>query len=241
MGVVSAVPNTAYPDPFKPDSPDYLAVPEGAGPWPAVVVVQDVIGMTADLRRIADRFAAGGYLALAPSLYGRGPKIRCMLSTIRGAITGHGSAHGFLVAVRDRLVADERCTGKVGLAGFCMGASFCLHLAPLGLFEATAPNYGFLPGDLERLSQSCPVVASFGAKDHIVARGTATKLEIALARGGVPRDIKEYPDVGHSFMNDWRLPGPIRIIERAIGMSYSEPESEDAWERMMTFFQKYLA
>lgn len=235
------MPNIADGNPSNRDFPGYLAVPDGAGPWPAVVVVQDVIGMTADLRRITDRFAASGYLSLAPALYSRGPKIRCMLSTMRAAINGRGSAHGFLVAARDHLVADERCTGKVGLVGFCMGASFCLHLAPHGLFEAAAPNYGLLPRDLETLSQSCPVVASFGAKDRVVARGTAAELETALARGAVPRDIKEYPDVGHSFMNDWRLPGPIRIIERAIGMSYSETEAEDAWERMLSFFDKHLA
>jgi len=241
MGAVIAVPDITYRDPTDGDVPGYLAVPEGAGAWPAVVVVQDVIGMTTDLRRITDRFAACGYLALAPSLYGRGPKIRCMISTIRAAIIGRGSAHGSLVAARDHLAADERCTGKVGLVGFCMGASFCLQLAPGGLFDVSAPNYGVLPRDLEALSQSCPVVASFGAKDHIVARGSAAKLETALARGAVPRDIKEYPNVGHSFMNDWRFPGPIRIIERAIGVSYSAPEAEDAWQRMMSFFEKYLA
>lgn len=238
---MTAVPNITYRDPLHGDVPGYLAVPDGTVPWPAVVIVQDVIGMTTDLRRIADRFAASGYVALAPSLYGRGPKIQCMISTIRAALSGHGTVNESLIAARDHLVADERCTGKVGLVGFCMGASFCMQLAPTGLFDVTAPNYGLLPADLGILSQSCPVVASFGAKDRIVARGTATKLENALARGEVPRDVKEYPQVGHSFMNDWRLPGPIRIIERAIGMSYSAPEAEDAWQRMMNFFDKYLA
>jgi dienelactone hydrolase len=80
--------------------------------------------------------------------------------------------------------------------------------APRGLFDVTASNYGLLPPELETLSQSCLVVASFGAKDRIARRGSAAKLEAELARGEVPRDTKEYPTVGHSFMNDWRLPGP---------------------------------
>jgi carboxymethylenebutenolidase len=234
------VPDITYPDATDGHLPAYLAVPDGAGPWPAVVVVQDVLGMTTDLRRITDRLAANGYLALAPALYSRGPKIRCMVSTMRAAVSGHGTAHDALIAARDHLIADDRCTGKVGLVGFCMGAGFCLQLAPRGLFDATAPNYGLLPRDLETLSQSCPVVASFGANDHIVARGTAAKLEKALARGQVSRDIKEYPNVGHSFMNDWRLPGPIRIVERAVGLAYSAPEAEDAWQRMITFLDKHL-
>ncbi len=221
--------------------PGYLAVPEGQGPWPGVVVVQDVLGMTPNLRRVSDRFAHNGYLALAPALYGgRGPKIKCMISTIRGHLAGHGSVHDDLVAARDHLIADERCSGKVGLAGFCMGAGFVVQLAPRRLFAATAPNYGLLPKDIEALRESCPVVGSFGANDPIVRRGTAARLEAVLAEGDVPRDIKEYPDVGHSFMNDHAVPAPIRIIAGLIGMAYSEPEADDAWRRMVSFFDKHL-
>jgi carboxymethylenebutenolidase len=221
--------------------PGYLAVPEGRGPWPGVVVVQDVLGMTANLRQVSDRLAHTGYLALAPALYGgRGPKIRCMLSTFRAHFAGNGTVYDDLVAARDHLVADERCSGKVGLVGFCMGAGFVLQLAPRGLFDATAPNYGLLPKDVEVLRGSCPVVASFGANDRIVPRGTAAKLEDVLAEGDVPRDIKEYPNVGHSFMNDYGVPASIRIIVGLAGMAYSEPEAEDAWRRIIAFFHEHL-
>ncbi len=233
------MPDITYPAAGSP-LPGYLAVPDGEGPWPGVVVVQDVLGLTADLRRITARFAASGYLALAPALYGRSPKIRCMISTIRAHFAGSGAAYDDLVAARDHLIANEQCTGKVGLVGFCMGAGFCLQLAPRGLFDATAPNYCLLPENIDALSRSCPVVASFGAKDRIVARGTAAKLEAVLAQGGVPRDVKEYPDVGHSFMNDWGIPGPVRVVERVAGMAYFEPEAEDAWQRIITFFKEHL-
>ena len=79
------------------------------------------------------------------------------------------------------------------------------------------------------------MVASFRAKDRITAGGTAAKLDAVLARGEVPRDVKEYPHVGHSFMNNWGFPGPVRIVERIAGMAYSEPEAEDAWQRILTF------
>jgi carboxymethylenebutenolidase len=229
----------SYPSTPSPQR-GYLAVPDGDAPWPAVVIVQDVLGVTADLRRITDRFAACGYLALAPALYGRGPKIRCMISTIRAHFADSGTAYDDLVAARDHLIADHRCTGKVGLVGFCMGAGFCLQLAPRGLFAAAAPNYGLLPKNLEVLRRSCPVVASFGAKDPIVAAGTAAKLDAVLAAGDIPRDVREYPDVGHSFMNDWGIPTPIRVVERVAGMAYSEPEAEDAWQRMLSFFKEHL-
>jgi carboxymethylenebutenolidase len=232
------VPNISYPTPGS-HVPGYLAVPNDEGPWPAVVVVQDVLGLTRDLRRITDRLAASGYLTLAPALYRRGPRIRCMISTIRAHFAGHGAAYDDLVAARDYLHADQRCTGSIGLLGFCMGAGFCLQLAPRGLFDATAPNYGLLPKDIEPLSRSCPVVASFGAKDHIVPAGTAAKLDAALAPGDVPRDIREYPNVGHSFMNNYGI-GPVRVVARAAAMAYSEPEAEDAWRRILNFFNEHL-
>jgi carboxymethylenebutenolidase len=216
--------------------------PDGRGPWPGVVVVQDILGLTANLRQISDRLARSGYLALAPALYGgRGPKIRCMMSTFRAHLAGRGAPHDDLVAARNHLIADERCSGKVGLVGFCMGAGFVLQLAPTGLFDATAPNYGLLPSDVAALRGSCPVVASFGANDPIVRRGTAATLEAVLADGDVLRDVKEYPNVGHNFMNDHCLPGPIRLIAGFAGMAYSEPESEDAWRRIVTCFDEHLA
>jgi carboxymethylenebutenolidase len=221
--------------------PGYLATPQGEGPWPGVVIIQDVLGLTSDLKRIADRFAANGYLALAPALYnGHGPKIKCIISVIRSHFTGHGAAYADLRAAREYLMSDGRCTGKVGIAGFCMGAGFCLQMAPSGLFEAAAPSYALLPKDVEKLRQSCPVVASFGAKDPIVARGTAAKLETVLTEGRVPHDVKEYPDVGHSFMNDHAVPAPIRVVAGIAGMAYSHPEAEEAWQRILSFFAKHL-
>jgi carboxymethylenebutenolidase len=235
------MPEITYPAPAG-SLPAYLAVPTAQGPWPGVVVVHDALGMSTDLRRITDRFAATGYLALAPALYRRGRKIQCIVSTFRSLSSGSGPAIDDLVAARDHLAADGRCTGKVGLVGFCMGGGFCLQLAPRGVFDATAPNYGVLPNGTEHntaLRRSCPVVASYGAKDRML-RGAAAKLEEALAEGDVPRDIKEYPDVGHSFMNNWPTPAPLRLVERIAGLAYSEPEAEDAWRRILAFFGEHL-
>jgi carboxymethylenebutenolidase len=233
------MPDITYLTPAGP-LPAHLAVPARDGPRPGVVVVQDALGFTSDLRRIADRFAENGYLALAPALYRRGRRIRCIVSTFRSLSAGHGPAIDDLLAARDHLAADDRCTGKVGLIGFCMGGGFCLALAPSGMFDAAAPNYGVWPKDVDGLNRSCPIVASYGAKDPMLPRAAA-KLEEMLATADVPRDIKEYPGVGHSFMNNWLTPAPLRVVERIAGLAYSEPEAEDAWNRILAFFDEHLA
>ena len=230
--------NIHYDCPAGP-LPAYRAAPSENGPWPGVVVVHDAMGMSADLRRITDRFASNGYLALAPALFRRGQRLRCVVSTLRSQLRGHGPAVDDLIAARDHLAADDRCTGKVGVVGFCMGAGFCLQLAPRGVFDAAAPNYGHLPKDVEALRRSCPVVASYGAKDLTLPRA-ATKLETLLAEGDVARDVKEYPDVGHSFMNDFPTPSVFQFVERIAGLAYSEPEAEDAWRRILAFFGQHL-
>ncbi|MBB5163365.1 hypothetical protein [Mycobacterium sp. AZCC_0083] len=64
---------------------------------------------------------------------------------------------------------------------------------------------------------------------------------VAGPEGGVPHDFKEYPDVGHSFMNGWCEPAPPRIIVRTAGFAYSRPESEDPRRRILAFFGEHPA
>jgi carboxymethylenebutenolidase len=234
------VPTISYDCPAGP-LPAYQAVPSGHGPFTGVVVIHDALGMTEDLRRITDRFAANGYLALAPALFQRGQKLPCIVQTFRSLHRGSGAAVDDLVAARDHLAADDRCTGKVGVAGFCMGGGFCLVLAGRGVFDAAAPNYpNPWPKDIDALRRSCPMVASYGAKDFMLPNAAA-KLEALLSEADVLRDVKEYPDVGHGFMNDFSAPPALQFVERVAGLAYSEPDAEDAWERILTFFKTHLA
>ncbi|MEU1981259.1 dienelactone hydrolase family protein [Nocardia sp. NPDC019395] len=232
------MPMIEFPAPRGP-LPGYLAVPDSDGPWPAVVVVHDAFGLSDDIRRITDRFAANGYLALAPALFRRGLRIGCVVRTFRSLAEGRGDAIDDLVAARDHLAADRRCTGRVASAGFCMGGGFCLLLAPRGVFDATAPNYGVSPRGIDELRNACPTVASYGARDRMLP-GAAEQLEQVLTAGDVPHDVREYPEVGHSFMNNWPTPAPLRVVERTAGLAYSEPEAEDAWRRITAFFDEHL-
>ena len=232
------MPETELPAP-NGALPGYLATPSGEGPWPAVVVLHEVFGLTDDIRRITDRFATAGYLAFAPALFQRGLKPVCIAQAFRSLATGSGSAVDDIVAAAEFLRADDRTTGKVGSAGFCMGGGFCFLLADRGVFDATAPNYGPFPPATGVPTRSCPIVASYGAGDRLLP-GAAAKLEKGLAPSGVARDIKEYPGAGHSFMNDWGTPSPLRLVERIAGLHHSAPQAEDAWRRILAFFDGQL-
>jgi carboxymethylenebutenolidase len=219
----------------------YLAVPGGStGPWPGVVVIQDSLGLSADIRAQADRLAGAGYLAFAPDLYsGRG--IRCVLATIAASRTGRGPAYDDIEAARKWVAGHEDCTGTVGIIGFCMGGGFALLCAPKYDFAAASVNYGEVPGNAaERLRGTCPVVGSYGKRDPSL-RGRAQRLERALEELGVDHDGKEYPDAGHSFMNKVKVPPGIDLLVPLLHFDYKHEASEDAWTRILAFFEKHLA
>jgi carboxymethylenebutenolidase len=219
----------------------YLASPHpavsGDGPYPGVVVIHDAFGLSDDTRNITDRVATAGYLALAPDLYSRGGVFRCVKSVFKAMFARHGRAFDDIEAARVMLAGRADCTGKVGIAGFCMGGGFALVAATKG-FDASAPYYGMLPKDLSVLDEACPVVASFGAKD-LPLKGAAKRLSDALSERGIPHDVKEYPGVGHGFANQLHL-GPLNLLLKVTGMTYHRGAAEDSWGRVFAFFGEHL-
>jgi carboxymethylenebutenolidase len=218
----------------------YLARPHTEGPWPGVVVIQDLLGLSDDIRDQADRLAAAGFLAFAPDLYsGRG--LRCVLATIRASRSGQGAAYADIKAAQAWLEAREDCTGRIGIIGFCMGGGFALLCAPRFEFAASSVNYGEVPPDpVERLAGSCPIVASYGGRDRGL-RGRAARLERVLTELGVEHDVKEYPQAGHSFMNRLSFGPGLGPVAHLVGLDYHHPSAEDSWRRIFTFFDQHLA
>ena len=240
------------------EMPAYLATPADGGPWPAVVVIHDALGMSHDLRNQADWLASEGFLAVAPDLYYWGRRITCMIAFVREIRAMNkvrlddqtsprvrSQPLSDLDAARAWLAERPDCSGRIGVMGFCQGGGYALMLAPGHGFDVASVNYGGLTNDSERfLGDACPIVASYGDEDRWPGvREVPDRLGPALARAGIDHDVKVYPGVGHGFMNDHDpadLPLWVRAVARLSAAAYDEASTRDARHRIIAFFDRHL-
>lgn len=207
----------------------YLARP-AAPPTAAVVVIQEWWGLNDWVKKVADRLAAQGYLAIAPDLY------RGQVAT--DADLAHELMRGLPDerAVRDLRAASDFVRGlpemrglKVGVIGFCMGGRLSL-LASLdnGPFDATVVAYGSPVTDAARLKTvRGPVLGIFGGTDRGIGPEQTGGLEKGLRDAGKNGEVIVYPNAGHAFLND-------------TGSNFRADAAKQAWERIDDFLARSL-
>ncbi len=204
----------------------YLARPEGAGPFPAVVVIHEIFGLNENIKDIARRFANEGYVALAVDLFAGRNRAICMFRFLAVSFT-NSLNHIGIHDLKNTLTYLSQQPGvdanRLGAIGFCMGGGYAIAWACTDdRLKAIAPYYGVNPRPLEAVARSCPVVGSYPEKDFTAGMGK--RLDAELDKHQIEHDIKVYPDAKHSFFND-------------LGPNHNEAASKDAWARVMAFFK----
>ncbi len=229
----------------------YRAEPTGA-PRGAIILIEEVWGLVAHIRDVADRFAAEGYLVLAPDLLsvagvtpevgealaaamaspdpevrdGVQPQLREAFGATRSPEFA-ANAVAKLRAVVDELERVPGIDGRIAVIGFCFGGTYSYALAAADdRVRAAVPFYGSGdPGTIGAIA--CPVLAFYGDQDErLIAE--LPEVRAALEAGGVDATIQVYPGAGHAFFNDTN---PFR---------YQSAAAEDAWRRTLDFLEHAL-
>jgi len=207
------------------------AQPEGA---PAIVVIQEWWGLNAQIRGVADRFAAAGYQALVPDLY-------------RGQMTVEAEeAHHLMSGLNFGEAASQDIRGavqylktrapKVGLTGYCMGGALTLlALTQTPEVDAGVVWYGCPP--LEYIDASkirVPLQGHWATQDEFFKIETVDALEEKLRAAGTAFEFHRYL-ARHAFANETAV-GPGRIP----ATQYDPVWAQQAWDRVFRFFGRHL-
>jgi carboxymethylenebutenolidase len=212
-----------------------------ATPKGGIVVVQEAFGVNDHIEDVTGRFAAEGWLAVAPHLFHRtgdpqlGYEDRSAIVEHFGALTAVGVVADVDVALA--ALADEGIElSRVGIVGFCMGGTVALAVAARRDLGASVTFYGggvsagrFGFGALvdEAPALQTPWLGLFGDLDEGIPVDEVEQLRVAAASSGQPTEVVRYPDAGHGFHCDQRS-------------SYHEPSARDAWRRTLEWFDRYL-
>jgi carboxymethylenebutenolidase len=210
----------------------FLVTPEGKGPFPALVVVQEWWGVDDWMKDQARALANQGYVALAVDLY-------------RGKVTARQEeAHQLMMGMPpERALGDLRAgyaylqslptvrKDRIGVIGWCMGGGYALRLATVEpKLAAVVAYYGLPPTDPTRIAAiHAPVLGNYGAEDKGPSPEQARAFAAAMKKAGKTIDLKIYPGAGHAFAN----------VNNPWG-GYRKEAAADAWARTTAFLAKHL-
>jgi len=222
--------------------PGYRAMPDTSGPFPTILVVQEVFGVHEHIKDICRRLAKAGYFAVAPALYAREGDVARMSDMKQVMQVVAKVPEPQVASDLDATVAWAKSTGKadtskLGITGFCWGGrQVWLYAAHNPDVKAGVSWYGVLqrpksdmtpdnPIDLvQRINP--PILGLYGGADPGIPIAQIDALRVALKAAGKPSELIVYPDTPHGFNADYRP-------------SYRPQQAKDGWKRMLAWFKQH--
>ena len=212
--------------------------PSGAGP--GILLFQEIFGINDNMRGLADKLAAEGYVVLVPDVFWRVERRfeRKDESGFEEAIAmmqrlDFDTVPGDIQATHAHLVGMAECTGKVGAAGFCLGGTLTFLAAAQSKvdgkgIDAAVSYYGSGNNDLLGMVPmiECPTMFHYGSNDPFIPEEKIVEVEQAI-EGHPHLSLFRY-DAGHAFSN-WDAPS-----------MYDEAAATEAWARTLAFFAEHL-
>jgi carboxymethylenebutenolidase len=231
----------------------YRAEPEGLVRG-ALIVIHEIWGLVDHIKDVADRYAAEGYLVIAPDILSHGgvtPEVGLEINRLmfHGTEDDRAAAQpimrermaparspeyaqwavGALRKVVDYLEAQPGIDGRLGVLGYCFGGTYSFALAAAdSRIRAAVPYYGQPPEDADLARLDCPVYAFYGADDDRLMESLPVVTE-RMKDAGVDFISHTYPAAGHAFFNDTN------------SVMYRPDAAADAWKRTIEFLRGSLA
>lgn len=223
--------------------PAYRAQPASGGPFPVILVVQEIFGVHEHIKDICRRLAKLGYLAVAPELFFRQGDVSKMtdFKEIIGKVIAK-VPDGQVLQDLDAAAAWASKSGgdpkKLAITGFCWGGRIVwLYAAHNPDLKAGVAWYGRLKSPKTELQPAhpldvaarlkAPVLGLYGGADSGIPNETVEQMQAALKEAGSKSEIVLYPDTPHAFFADYRP-------------SYRREQSEDGWKRLLDWFKKHV-
>ena len=211
----------------------YLAVPEGDGPFPSLILIHEWNGVVDRIRETADAMAAEGYIALAADLFsGRtGANPEENMALVRETMANPDAVIANLNAAASFLRERDDVTGKIATIGWCFGGGVALSYAIGGdNHDGTAIFYGRLVTDPAQLAAvNHEVFGTFAGLDEGIPVEQVNEFVAALRTAGIPNDVHIYDNVNHGF---W-----LHVDQRP---HVRAAPAADAWARLKAYLGRVL-
>jgi carboxymethylenebutenolidase len=222
--------------------PAYFARPQGAGPFPTILVIEEIFGVHEYIKDLCRRLAKLGYLAVAPELYARigdPSKYSDPQEIFDNIILKAPDAT--LLADLDSTAAWAAANGgdpkRLGVTGFCRGGRDAwLYAEHNPRLKAAVAWYGPVKGPVsdiqphtpieEASALKCPLLGLYGANDHSINPADVHAAAQIAQDNGHTVDIVVFPNAGHGFHADYRA-------------TYNQQAAQAGWTDMLAWFKKY--